>query len=145
MPISDLREIIRSLRPVLNKGVYVYLSVPHDFDITGLNAVGTFRETEGLTVIIDERDAQKTGHEVLFRAAWITLSVRSDLQAVGLTAAFASALGEADISCNIVGAACHDHVFVPVDLADEAMKVLTRLQQGPFRCRSSERSIGHDK
>ena len=127
--ISDLGEILRSLQPVLNDGVYVYLSVPDDFDLTGLNVIGTFRETEGLSVIIDERDAQKTGHDVLFRAAWITLSVRSDLQAVGLTAAFASALGKAGISCNVVAAACHDHIFVPVELADEAMKVLIRLQQ----------------
>ena len=52
VPISSLSEILRSLRPVLNDGVYVYLSVPDDFDLTGLNVVGTFRETEGLTVIL---------------------------------------------------------------------------------------------
>ena len=90
--ISDLSEILRSLQPVLNAGVYVYLSVPEGFDLTGLNVIGTFREAEGLSVIIDERDAQDSGHEVLFRSAWITLSVRSDLRSVGLTAAFASAM-----------------------------------------------------
>lgn len=131
-PISDLSEIIRSLRPLLNDGIYSYLSVPDDFDLTGLDVVGTFREAEGLSVIISERDAQKTGYQVLFRAAWITLSVRSDLEAVGLTAAISSALRAAGISCNVVAAAFHDHIFVPVDMADKAMKVLTSLQEGHF-------------
>lgn len=129
VPISDLSGILQSLQPVLNDGVYVYLSVPNDFDLTGLDVVGTFREAEGLTVILGERDAEKAGYEALFRAARITLSVRSDLRSVGLTAAFSSALGDGGISCNVIAAACHDHIFVPVDMADKAMKVLTRLQQ----------------
>ncbi len=127
--VSDLGEIIRSIRPVLNEGVYAYLSVPSDFDHTCLPAVGTFRETEGVTVIVDENEARKTGFEILFRAAWITLSVRSDLMTVGLTAAFSSALANAGISCNVIAAAFHDHIFVPVDMAEEAMKVLRQLQQ----------------
>ncbi len=52
---------------------------------------------------------------ILFRSAWITLTVHSDLQAVGLTAAFAAALAQADIPCNVVAGAYHDHLFVPVE------------------------------
>jgi hypothetical protein len=48
---------------------------------------------------------------------------------VGLTAAFSRALGEADISCNVIAAAYHDHIFVPVDDAPRAMDALSALQR----------------
>lgn len=66
---------------------------------------------------------------MLFRAAWITLTVHSDLQAVGFTAAFAGALGRAGISCNVVAGAFHDHIFVPVEQAQEALAALKALQR----------------
>jgi hypothetical protein len=65
----------------------------------------------------------------LFRAAWISLTVHSDLQAVGLTAAFSTALGQAGISCNVVAGAFHDHIFVPVAQTQQTMAVLRALQQ----------------
>lgn len=127
--ISDLDEIIRSLTPVLNAGVYAYLSVPDDFDLASLRPTAIFREKEGTTQVVSEPDAKKAGCDILFSAAWITLSVRSDLNAVGLTAVVASALSKAGISCNVVAAAFHDHIFVPVDRAGDAMQVLRQLQR----------------
>jgi len=55
--------------------------------------------------------------------------VTSDLHAVGLTAAVATALAAAGISCNVVAGACHDHLFVPVDRAGEALAALQALRQ----------------
>jgi hypothetical protein len=55
--------------------------------------------------------------------------VNSDLQSVGLTAAFATALGEAGISCNVVAGHHHDHIFVPLALATKAMVELRKLQE----------------
>ena len=68
---------------------------------------------------------------MLFRCAWITLRVHSDRHAVGLTAAFATALGQAGISCNVVAAAYHDHLFVAADAADRAVAVLQELATRP--------------
>lgn len=65
---------------------------------------------------------------ILFRAAWITLTVHSDLSAVGLTAAVAGALAQANISCNVIAGAYHDHLFVPFESAAQAMEILRRLQ-----------------
>lgn len=76
-----------------------------------------------------QAQAASAGLQVLFLAAWITLTVHSDLQAVGLTAAFASALGQAGISCNVVAGAFHDHIFVPVEQAQQALAALKTLQQ----------------
>ena len=44
--------------------------------------------------------------------------------AVGLTAAFSTALGNAGISANVVAAYYHDHIFVPTDKAEKALNVL---------------------
>ena len=63
-----------------------------------------------------------------FRSAWITLAVHSDLAAVGLTAAFARALGDAGVSCNVIAGVHHDHLFVPVDRAADALAALHALQ-----------------
>jgi uncharacterized protein len=49
---------------------------------------------------------------------------------VGLTAAFATALANAGISCNVVAAYYHDHLFVPVQDAEKAMAVLRSLAAG---------------
>ena len=93
------------------------------------NNVVTVAEAEGLTLVLPEQQAVDAGLSVLFRAAWITLTVHSDLQAVGLTAAFAGALGRAGVSCNVVAGAYHDHIFVPAEQASRAMAALRELQQ----------------
>ncbi len=127
-PVSDLAELLASMRPELNEGAYVFSSVRPDRDVSRLAPLATFRESEGLTVIVDEATALREDLPVLFRAAWITLTVHSDLQAVGLTAAVSEALTKADISCNVVAAAFHDHIFVPIERATEALAQLTDLQ-----------------
>ena len=127
-PVTNLAELLQTLRPALNEGVCVFASVSPDTDTRSLEPIATFREAEGLTLIVEEQRALKAGLPVLFRAAWITLTVHSDLQAVGLTAAVAAALAQAHISCNVVAAAFHDHLFVPVESGDEALAVLQRLQ-----------------
>ncbi|MGF6875842.1 ACT domain-containing protein [Paraburkholderia sp. MM5477-R1] len=127
-PVSDLAQLLASMQPELNEGAYVFSSVRADRDVSQLAPLATFREREGLTVIIDEPTALREGLPVLFRAAWITLNVHSDLEAVGLTAAVADALTRARISCNVVAAAFHDHIFVPVERARDALAQLTDLQ-----------------
>lgn len=127
-PVSDLALLLASMQPELNEGAYVFSTVQADSDVSRLAPVATFREREGLTVILDEPTALREGLPVLFRAAWITLTVHSDLQAVGLTAAVAEALTKASISCNVVAAAFHDHIFVPADRAADALAQLAGLQ-----------------
>jgi hypothetical protein len=128
-PISNLTALLRSMEPVLHEGVYAYCTVTHDDPIAALAPVVTVRESEGLTLVVPEEQAVAAGLRVLFRAAWISLTVHSDLEAVGLTAAFSGALGQAGISCNVVAGAFHDHLFVPVAQAQNALQVLRTLQR----------------
>lgn len=127
-PLSDLAQLLACMEPVLHDAICAYCVVPHDAEISRFTPFVTVAEAEGLTLVIPELQAQAAGLEVLFRAAWITLTVHSDLHAVGLTAAFATALGRAGISCNVVAGAYHDHLFVPVERAQDAMAALRTLQ-----------------
>jgi hypothetical protein len=128
-PVSDLNQLLRTLDPVLHEGVYAFAVLPDRADLPGLDPLATFREEEGLTVVLREETARARQLPIRFYAAWITLRVHSDLAAVGLTAAFAQALAEAGISCNVIAGVHHDHLFVPVDEAARAMAALRELQR----------------
>jgi hypothetical protein len=116
------------MEPVRNAGIYVFASLPHGTDTTAFEPVATIREQEGWTIVVEEERARKANLRILLRATWITLNVHSDLHAVGLTAAFADALGRAGISCNVIAGAFHDHLFVPVESGDRALEALRALQ-----------------
>lgn len=126
--IRDLDVLLASLHAVRNPGVYAFCVAPSGMDAGCIPAIALFHEREGITAILLEESAAALGLTVAFRAAWITLKVHSDLEAVGLTAAVAAALTAEGISCNVVAAVHHDHLFVPIDRADDAIDVLDRLQ-----------------
>jgi hypothetical protein len=128
-PERNLDVLLRTLQPALNPGVVCFCLVPPGFDPASMSCIGFFREPEGVSVIVPEAIAVRHGWPILLRAAWITLTVHSDLEAVGLTAAVAGSLAAAGISCNVVAAVHHDHLFVPVDQGEAALAVLKRLQE----------------
>lgn len=127
-PISDLAVLLASMRPQLHAGAWAWCALPPGTSTDGVDAIATMREAEGTTVVVDEARAVARGWPVTFRSAWITLSVHSDLAAVGLTAAFGRALADAGIACNVIAGVHHDHLFVPVDRAADAMAALQALQ-----------------
>ncbi len=131
--IKDLDQLIKSMEPILTHGVFVFVSVHNEETLKSVKVIASILESEGYSAVIEESDALSLGLPILFRAAWITLTVNSDLQAVGLTAAFAGALGKAGISCNVIAGAYHDHIFVPIERAEDAMKVLKALQQAQIK------------
>jgi hypothetical protein len=127
---TSLGALLRSMAPELNDGEYVFCTVPDISRVTGAEVLGSIREREGLTVILERSQAQASGLDAEYVMAWITLTVHSSLAAVGLTAAFARALGEAGISCNVVAGFYHDHLFVGKDDALKAMATLKALAAG---------------
>lgn len=128
MAIIDLATLLDNLQPVLDPEEYVFCTVNGELkNYLELNPLATFVETEGLTLVLTKVQAQRLGActDSMFKR--ITLSVYSSLEAVGLTAAVASALAKEGISANVIAAYHHDHVFVPVAKANQAMQILTRV------------------
>lgn len=115
------------MTPVLNAGEYAFCTVPDISAINPADIICFFREQEAVAIIIPRQLADQLQLPYSFVAAWITLTVHSSLEAVGLTAAFSSALSTQNISCNVVAAYYHDHIFVASKDAEKAMQVLQQL------------------
>lgn len=115
------------MTPILNEGDYVYCTVPTTNSVDTADILGFFKEKEGLTVILKKEVADQLHLEYTYIATWITLTIHSSLEATGLTAAFATALAQENISCNVVAAYYHDHIFVAKKDADKAMETLKNL------------------
>ena len=124
---TDLSKLLQNLKPERNAGEYVFCLVNFLDRATALQPLGIFREKEGTTVIITKQQADDLSLPYSVVCAWITLTIHSSLEAVGLTAAVSKALTEANISCNVVAAYYHDHLFVPVADAERAIDVLQNL------------------
>lgn len=124
---TNLSILLQTMQPRLQQGEYVFCTVPSLAALETEQLLGLFREEEGLTIIIEKTLADKLQLPYSFVAACITLTVHSALDAVGLTAAFSTALAAAGISCNVMAAFYHDHIFVPHKDASHAMEVLGRL------------------
>lgn len=121
--ITDLDQLLSSMEPVLRDGEFVVAST--DASVArSLDTAATIVETEGTTVVLRRELADAAGLDYSFVARWITLTVHSSLEAVGLTAAFSAALGSAGISCNVLAGFLHDHILVPTADAERAMQVL---------------------
>lgn len=99
----------------------------------GMVVAAAVVEDEGTTSVVSVADAERLGARSEFVAAWLTVEVRTALDAVGLTAALATALAAENIACNVLAGYHHDHLLVPVDKADQAIAVLEALRDSPRR------------
>ncbi len=124
---KDLKALLKTLSPKLSEGDFVFCAVTTLDNIDPKEIVGLFKEDEGWTVILNKELADKLGLNYTYIAAWITLTIHSSLEAVGLTAAFSNAMAKEGISCNVVAAFYHDHIFVAKQDALKAIRVLKRL------------------
>lgn len=125
----DLETLLRSMSPKLSEGEFVFVSFrgSHYGEHAELAPIAAVDEREGLTLVVPRSNADdgNLSYAVTFRR--ITLNVHSSLEAVGLTAAFSTALSEHAISANVVAGRFHDHIFVPCAQADDALRVLQSL------------------
>ncbi len=122
----NLTKMLASLDIQQRPGRFAFVSG----DWPALRSVthATISETEGLTLVVTVDDARSAGVPVDFEAAWLTLTVWSSLEAVGLTAAVSQVLADAGIACNVLAGYHHDHLLVPADQADEAIRLLSSLR-----------------
>jgi len=123
----DLQKLLRTMKPQLNEGEYVFCSLDSFKSAIVFYPLCVFQEKEGVTIILPKGQADDASLPYSVTCAWITLTVHSSLEAVGLTAAVSKTLTDVNISCNIVAAYYHDHIFVPMKDAEKAMNALNEL------------------
>ena len=127
---KNLKQLLAHMAPELKDEEYVFCSVEGSYgSFSELNPLASFRESEGLTVVVTKASAESAQlkFEETFRV--ITLNVHSSLEAVGLTAAVSTQLAGRGISANVMAAYYHDHIFVPAHRADAALGALKELQK----------------
>ncbi|MGK0276998.1 MAG: hypothetical protein ACI9N0_003397, partial [Ilumatobacter sp.] len=122
---TDLDKMLASLQVERRPGVFTYAAVAAPTPELLAAAHGMVTEDEGITLILPIEAAELAGLPVDIELAWLSLTVQSSLEAVGLTAAFAATLGAHDIPCNVLAGYHHDHILVPVDKAQRAIDALT--------------------
>jgi hypothetical protein len=123
---KNLDRLLKKMKPTLNEGDYVFCTRKDMKEINFNDVIFTFKEQEGITIVLKQEIADRLQLEYSFVAKWITLTVHSSLEAVGLTAAFSKALTEENISCNVVAGYFHDHIFVGKKDAQKALIVLNK-------------------
>ena len=110
------------LNPELSKRAWCFHPID-DAAMIPQTAFAVIREDEGMCCVLPAEAAP--GDAASF--AKITLRVHSDLEAVGLTSAVSSVLSTSGIACNIIAGLHHDHLFVPWDRREEALRLLEKL------------------
>jgi uncharacterized protein len=126
---TNLRVLLRSMTPELDAMPYGIVTARSGLNIAAEQIFATVHEAEGVTLIAMTAVLHHAGYVVSAEWARITLQIHSSLEAVGLTAAFATALGHAGISANVIAGYHHDHIFVQWDKRHVAMSTLTALSK----------------
>ncbi|GAB3037261.1 ACT domain-containing protein [Bowmanella dokdonensis] len=124
----NLDHLIQSMQPVLHEELFVFVTRPATQALPGnLIPRMQFLEQEGMTLIVEQYQADLQGWDYQFPCRMITLNVHSSLEAIGFLAKITVALAKRQMGVNPVSAFYHDHLFVPADKADEAMQCLIQL------------------
>jgi len=124
---KNLKELIQSMQPKLHSGEFIFTSQSSLANIPSDALIGQFNEKEGISIIMEKSKADDLGLAYEYIASWITLTVHSSLNAVGLTAVFSTELAKHGISCNVVSGYYHDHIFVDSEDGEKAVLTLKEL------------------
>lgn len=120
----DLERLLHGMEPELHSAPYGFALWPGG--ALPFAPFATVAEVEGLTVVALQEELAGAG---LASEPWgrISLTIHSDLAAVGLTATLSAALAHEGISCNVIAGLHHDHLFVPWDRRGDALRALEAL------------------
>lgn len=128
----DLSSLMVKMSPKLDPRTFVFVTVDDSINDSELSvhaskAMMVFRESEGVTLILEQQYAESVGLDSVFPCCRITLEIHSALDAVGFLAAIIPVLAEHGMGVNPVSGYFHDHLFVPADRAKDAIAILCKL------------------
>ena len=122
---KNLKVLLKNMCPQLKKGEYVFCTIDSKkYRELDMLPIGMFQEEESVTIIVPKETADTYSLPYSHVWALITLSVHSDVTAVGLLAVVTNKLASAGITVNVFSAFYHDHLFVLSHEAEHAMKLL---------------------
>jgi hypothetical protein len=127
---TDLQSLLKQMQPVLDDEQMVFCSLPADEAEKYLTSCqGYYREQEGVSLIIDKRQADLDNliYNSVFRR--ISLMVHSSLEAVGFLSRITEILAAQGISVNVVSGYFHDHLYINVKEAENAIMILELWQE----------------
>jgi len=120
----DLDTILATMDVARRPGAFAYLQV-----VAGTTpppgAAAMIDEGATTTYVVAADSPAAAG--ATFRAAWLTITVHTALDGVGLTAALATALAAVGIPANVLAGLTHDHLLVPEERAGAAVAALLAL------------------
>jgi hypothetical protein len=122
---TDLEIMLATLGVERRSGVFTYVSVTALSASLLADAHALVTEGATTTIVLPVESAERGGHQVEVRLAWLTLTVESSLEAVGLTAHVSARLAAEGIACNVLAGYHHDHLLVPVGRVDDAVRALS--------------------
>jgi len=126
---EDLPNILNNLQPELLTEDYVFITSDDNPNSENeLDPIATFKEKEGVTLVITQERAQ--GNNLQYNSVFscISLGVHSSLTSVGLIAAISKSLSDNDIACNVFSGYFHDHIFVQKSLSTRALEVINNIK-----------------
>lgn len=124
--ISELTALCKEINPILAHEKYYFVSTHEIIE----NVCASFKEQEGTTYILKEENIPSgSTFKTSGPFALVTLSVYSDLTAVGFLATITKALAQEHISANVISAYYHDYLFIPWNERQHAMGILITLQK----------------
>lgn len=134
---ENLTTLLSTMQPVLDTQTYVFITTTQSIaslPLATLDPQLIAQEAEGTTIVTTEALATSHGFkEAVFPCRKISLTIHSSLEAVGLIAAITDRLKDHNISTNVVSGFFHDHIYVSVGRAEDAMKVLEELPEDAKR------------
>ena len=147
MAIKDLNRLLNAMDPVLSPETYMFCFILKPNQKILSKGLGFFKEQEGITIILSEKDAPIDALKSTPQAL-ITLNVNSDLNAVGFITIISQRIAAMDILLNVVSAYYHDHLFVPRESAQKVMGILhaiTVISPLSFSCGSTVTDVRDNK
>ncbi len=127
---TDLQILLKQMQPVLDDEQMVFCSLPTDEAEKYLTSCqGYYREQEGVTLIINklQADLDNLTYDLVFRR--ISLMVHSSLEAVGFLSRVTEILAAQGISVNVISGYFHDHLYINVEEAENAVMTLELWQE----------------
>jgi hypothetical protein len=118
-----LDEILAQLDPSLDDTVYVFVSCRTP--LTEIAPFAMVREDDRFSYVVSEADASRCGLHGEYRSRRLELGLDTDLGLVGLIARIAAELALHGIAVNPIAGHRRDHLLVPAERANDALKVLS--------------------